>query len=232
MLALCLVLLHVYGRLSRHASGFRPSPQGLPGRGRSTSVGYAVLRPGCWCQFRVAPYGAHADAVWVSLLPFFQPVTVAAFKLISLNNYRTVLASGQMELLVNTLLVAVATATVAITLTFLGAWLAVRRGPAAGIIERLATIPLVFRAHSRHRGDAGVPAHSDPALWHARILIWAFIINYLPYGMRYCSSGMLQIHRELEEAAAICRRVALTRLRRIGRPLLARRWSPAGCSSS
>ena len=26
----------------------------------------------------------------------------------------------------------------------------------------------VSRPHSRHRGDAGVPAHSDPALWHAR----------------------------------------------------------------
>jgi hypothetical protein len=31
--------------------------------------------------------------VWVSLLPFFQPVTAAAFRLMSLNNYRTVLAS-------------------------------------------------------------------------------------------------------------------------------------------
>jgi iron(III) transport system permease protein len=53
------------------------------------------------------------------------------------------------------------------------------------------------------------------------ILIWAFVINYLPYGMRYCSSGMLQIHRELEEAAAICGASALTRLRRIVAPLLA-----------
>src|SRR5438552_17820467 len=71
--------------------------------------------------------------VWVSLLPFFQPVTAAAFKLISLNNYRTVLASGQTELLINTLLVAVATATIAVTLTFVGACLAVRRGPGGWI---------------------------------------------------------------------------------------------------
>ncbi len=53
------------------------------------------------------------------------------------------------------------------------------------------------------------------------ILIWAFVINYLPYGMRYASSGMLQIHRELEEAAAVCGASALTRLRRIVAPLLA-----------
>ena len=40
--------------------------------------------------------------VWVSLLPFFQPVSAAAFKLVSLNNYRTVLDSGQLELMLNT----------------------------------------------------------------------------------------------------------------------------------
>jgi iron(III) transport system permease protein len=53
------------------------------------------------------------------------------------------------------------------------------------------------------------------------ILVWAFVINYLPYGMRYASSGMLQIHHELEEAAAICGASPLTRLRRIVAPLVA-----------
>jgi iron(III) transport system permease protein len=66
---------------------------------------------------------------WVSLLPFFQPVSEAAFKLVSHNNYRTVLDSGQFGLMINTLLVAVATATCAVALTFVGAWLAVRRAP-------------------------------------------------------------------------------------------------------
>ena len=53
------------------------------------------------------------------------------------------------------------------------------------------------------------------------ILIWAFVINYLPYGMRYSAAGMLQIHRELEESAEMCGASALTRLRRIVAPLLA-----------
>jgi iron(III) transport system permease protein len=53
------------------------------------------------------------------------------------------------------------------------------------------------------------------------ILIWAFVINYLPYGMRYCSAGMLQIHRELEESAQMCGASAFTRLSRIVAPLLA-----------
>jgi iron(III) transport system permease protein len=63
-----------------------------------------------------------------------------------------------------------------------------------------------------------VPIPIYGTIW---ILVWAFVINYLPYGMRYSGSGMLQIHRELEEAAAICGASPLTRLRRIVAPLLA-----------
>ena len=33
--------------------------------------------------------------------------------------------------------------------------------------------------------------------------MFAFTIRYLPYGMRYASSGVLQIHPELEEAAGV-----------------------------
>src|SRR5262249_55224603 len=130
--------------------------------------------------------------VWVSLLPFFQPVSAAAFKLISLNNYRTVLASGQFELVANTMIVAVATATAAVVLTSGGAWLAVRRAPGGWLIERLATIPLVFPGLILGIAVMQVFLRIPLPLYGTLgILIWAFVINYLPYGMRYCSSGML-----------------------------------------
>jgi iron(III) transport system permease protein len=223
MLALVLVLLYIYGRLSRHAEkfatitgkGFRPRPFDL-GRLRPVAGALLVL------NFVLLLMVPMLMLVWVSLLPFFQPVTAAAFKLISLNNYRTVLDSGHVELLINTLLVAVATATIAVTLTFLGAWLAVRRGPGGWIIDRLATIPLVFPGLILGIAVMQVFLRIPIPLYGTLgILIWAFVINYLPYGMRYCSSGMLQIHRELEEAAAICGASPLTRLRRIVAPLLA-----------
>ncbi len=198
MLLLVLVLLYIYGRLSRHAERFAT----ITGKG-----------------FRPRPFDL---LVWVSLLPFFQPVSLAAFKLISLHNYYTVLASGQLELLINTLVVAVATATVAVALTFLGAWLAVRHAPGGWLVERLATIPLVFPGLILGIAVMQVFLRIPLPLYGTLgILIWAFVINYLPYGMRYCSSGMLQIHRELEEAAAICGASPLTRLRRIVAPLLA-----------
>jgi len=223
MLALVLVLLYAYGRLSRNAEkfatitgkGFRPRPFDL-GRLRYVAATVLVLY---FVLLLVVPM---LMLVWVSLLPFFQPVTAAAFKLISLNNYRTVLESGHVELMLNTFIVAIATATIAVLLTFLAAWLAVRRAPGAWLIERLTTIPLVFPGLIL--GIAVMQLFLRiplPLYGTLGILIWAFVINYLPYGMRYSSSGMLQIHRELEEAAAICGASPLTRLRRIVAPLLA-----------
>ena len=223
MLLLVLVLLYGYGRLSRHAEkfatitgkGFRPRPFDL-GRLRHVAGGVLVL------NFVLLLLVPMLMLVWVSLLPFFQPVSAAAFKLIGLNNYRTVLASGQLELVINTLVVSVATATIAVALTFIGAWLAVRRAPGGWLIERLATIPLVFPGLILGIAVMQVFLRIPIPLYGTLgILIWAFVINYLPYGMRYCSSGMLQIHRELEEAAAICGASPLTRLRRIVAPLLA-----------
>ncbi len=46
--------------------------------------------------------------------------------------------------MLNTMIVAVATATIAVALTLLAGWLAVRRAPGGWLVDRLATTPLVF----------------------------------------------------------------------------------------
>src|SRR5262249_25093254 len=143
MLLLVLVLLAGYGRMSRHAErfatitgkGFRPRPFEL---GRLRLVAGAVVV----VHFVFLLVLALATLLWASLLPFYQPISAAALKLVTLDNYRTVLSSEHWELIGNTLAVAVATATIAVALTFLAAWLAVRRAPGGWVIERLATVPL------------------------------------------------------------------------------------------
>ncbi len=35
------------------------------------------------------------------------------------------------------------------------------------------------------------------------IILLAFVIHYLPYGLRYAHAGMITIHHELEEAAEV-----------------------------
>jgi len=223
MLALVLVLLALYGRLSRHAErfatvtgkGFRPRPFEL---GRLRYAAAAVLVAN-FVLLLVVPI---AMLTWVSLLPFYQPIGPAALKLVTLDNYRTVFSADHFELIANTLLVAVATATIAVALTFAAAWLAVRRGPGGWAVERLATIPLVFPGLVLGIAVMQLFLHLPIPLYGTLgILIWAFVINYLPYGMRYSAAGMLQIHRELEESAEMCGASAFTRLRRIVAPLLA-----------
>ena len=51
------------------------------------------------------------------------------------------------------------------------------------------------------------------------ILVFAFLIRYMPYGMRFCHAGILAIHRELEECARTCGAGVPTVLRRIVLPL-------------
>jgi iron(III) transport system permease protein len=62
-----------------------------------------------------------------------------------------------------------------------------------------------------------VPVPIYGTLW---LICLAFSIRYLPLGMRYSFSGVLQIHRELEEAASVSGATPLQRLRRIVTPLL------------
>jgi len=223
MLALVLVLLAIYGRLSRHAErfatitgkGFRPRPFDL-GRLRYLAAGILVL------DFLLLLAVPIAMLAWVSLLPFYQPISTAALALVTLDNYRTVFSPDHVGLIANTLLVAVVTATLAVALTFLAAWLAVRRAPGGWVVERLATIPLVFPGLILGIAVMQLFLHLPIPLYGTLgILIWAFVINYLPYGMRYSAAGMLQIHRELEESAEMCGASPLMRLRRIVAPLLA-----------
>jgi iron(III) transport system permease protein len=163
-----------------------------------------------------------AMLTWVSLLPFYQPVSAGAFGRLTLDNYRAIFSSEHVELIANPLLVAAATATLAVALTFVAAWLVVRRAPGSWALERLASIPLVFPGLVLGIAVMQLFLHLPVPLYGTLgILIWAFVINYLPYGMRYGASGMLQIHRELEESAELCGASVFTRLTRIVAPLLA-----------
>ena len=51
------------------------------------------------------------------------------------------------------------------------------------------------------------------------IMVIAFVIKFLPYGLRNVSGSMLQIHRELEEASLSSGAGLLTTLRRVVLPL-------------
>ena len=169
MLVLVLGLLYVYGKLSRHAErfatitgkGFRPRPFDL---GRLRYVAAAILV----VDFVLLLVVPMAMLGWVSLLPFFAPVSAASFKLLSLNNYRTVLASDHIELDDQH------DAGRGRHRDLRGRAHVLRR--VAGGAARARRLAGRAAGHhpagvsgpgARRRGDAGVPAAADPALRHA-----------------------------------------------------------------
>ncbi|MCU1500534.1 MAG: ydcU, partial [Acidimicrobiales bacterium] len=146
----------------------------------------------------------------------------SALPLVSLINYGRVLsASRYISLLGNTFIIAVVTATSVMLIASLTAWLTVRKAPGAKILDQLATMPLVFPGIVLGVGVMqfflSMPIGVYGTIW---IIAWAFTINYMPYGVRYSFAGMLQVHRELEEAAAVSGAEPITGFRRIVVPLL------------
>ncbi|MFM2130146.1 MAG: Inner rane transporter permease protein YdcU, partial [Pseudomonadota bacterium] len=224
LLGVVAVLLAFYNRISRSAErfhtvtgkGFRARPFDL-GRGRWIAGGVIVV------NFLFVLVLPNMVLLWASILPFFQAFRWKAVATFTLENYRAVLNSPfYLELVWNTLLLAAASATVVMVLTLFVGWLAARRKPGGWALDQLATMPLIFPGIVL--GTAvmqiylALPIPIYGTLW---IILIAYVIRYLPYGMRYSYSGMLQIHRELEEAAGMSGAGNLVILRRIVLPLLA-----------
>ncbi|MDB5594850.1 MAG: ydcU [Hyphomicrobiales bacterium] len=224
LLGVVSLLLYYYGRLTRNAEKFATitgknfRPNRLP-LGRLRALGGAVLV----LNFLLLLILPMLILVWASLLPFYQTVRSSAFKLLTLDNYAHVFESSRyLSLLGNTFIIAMVTATAVMVLTAVAAWLTVRRVPGARVLDQLGTVPLVFPGIVLGVGVMqlflNVPIGVYGTIW---IIVWAFVINYLPYGTRYSFAGMLQVHRELEEVAAMSGATPFTGFRRIVMPLLA-----------
>jgi iron(III) transport system permease protein len=113
-------------------------------------------------------------------------------------------------------------ATGVMALTLVAGWLAVRRRRGAWLLDQLATAPLIFPGIvlgvAMIQIFLAAPIAIYGTLW---AFILAFVVRFLPYGMRYASAGVLQIHPELEEAAVIAGSSLGAVLRRIIVPLTA-----------
>src|SRR5258708_30135453 len=103
----------------------------------------------------------------------------------------------------------------------LAGWIGGRNGRGGRILDQLATLSLVFPGICL--GVAvmevwlRVPLPIYGTLW---IIGIAYVIRSMPFGMRYVYVAVLQLHRELEEAAGVPAAGTMSTLRRIVAPLL------------
>jgi iron(III) transport system permease protein len=125
--------------------------------------------------------------------------------------------------LVNSIYVGVGAATAVMVLAAIAAWLVVRtKLPGRSLVDNLAFLPLTIPGLVL--GVAlltiylRIPIPIYGTLW---ILFMAYLTRYMPYGMRYASTSMFQIGRELEESAHMSGASWWHTFRRVILPLLA-----------
>src|SRR5438067_8172248 len=122
----------------------------------------------------------------------------------------------------NSVVLAIGSATTVMLISAVIAWIVVRtKVPGRWMLDNLASLPLVFPGLVLGVAimvcylyiDIGVYG----TLW---IMFIAYVTRFLPYGMRYNSASMLQIHKELEESAAMSGASWAISFRRVVLPLL------------
>jgi iron(III) transport system permease protein len=224
LLLITCVGIYLQSRLAYHSSrfstvtgkGFRPRTVDLGGW-RYFTAGLFIL------YFVVIVLLPFLVLVWSSLQRFYSPPSWAALSRVSLDSYRTILDYPQFWSTVsNSLILSFTTTTAVMLMGAIISWVIVRtKIPGRWLLDNIASLPLVFPGLVLGLSimicylyiDIGVYG----TLW---IMLIAYVTRFLPYGTRYVSTSMLQIHKELEESAAMSGASWAMTFRRVVLPLL------------
>ena len=216
--------IYLQSRISRHGrryatvtgKGFRPRTIDL---GRWKYLTLAVFL----CYFALVVLLPFLVLLWSSFQSFYSVPSMDAVKNMSLDSYRFILKYPNFSSAVwNSVMLALASATIVMLLTSVICWIVIRtRLPGREVLDQLATLPLVVPGLVLGLAlmifflNYGVGVYGT--IW---ILLIAYVARFMPYGMRYNTTSMLQIHKELEESAEMTGSSWLTTFWHILLPLL------------
>jgi len=144
--------------------------------------------------------------LWSSVQKYYSVPSMAALANLTLDPYRFILGHPTFARAIgNSLLLCLGSATIIMLVTAVICWIVVKtRIPGRWLLDNLASLPIVFPGLVLGLSimvfylnvDAGIYG----TIW---ILLIAYITRFMPYGIRYNTASMLQIHKELEESAAM-----------------------------
>ena len=144
--------------------------------------------------------------LWSSVQKYYSVPSMAALANLTLDPYRFILSHPTFARAIwNSLLLCLGSATIIMLVTAVICWIVVKtRIPGRWLLDNLASLPIVFPGLVLGLAimvfylnvDAGIYG----TIW---ILLIAYITRFMPYGIRYNTASMLQIHKELEESAAM-----------------------------
>jgi len=224
LLAITTVGVYFQSRLSSRGSkyatmtgkGFRPRQIDL-GRWRFFTAGIFIVY---FLTIVVLPF---AVLLWSSFQKFYSVPSWQALQNLTLDPYRFILSYPNLARSVwNSLLLAFGSATLIMLVTSVICWIVVKtKLPGRWLLDNIASLPMVFPGLVLGLAimifylnfDIGVYG----TIW---IMFIAYITRFMPYGLRYNTTSMLQIHKELEESAAMSGASWGTTFRRIILPLL------------
>ena len=226
-LFLSMFLISIYRKATRHAErystitgkGYRPRLIDLRGWKYVALAGFIVF-------FVISIVLPMLVLLYASLLPLYEVPSIEALGKISLENYRSVLTASWLgKVLKNTLLLVVVAPTAVVFLGSLVTWVVHRVRVSAKVkaaLDVLSFLPLsfpsivialsllIFFLKFKFFGIYGT-------VW---IIALAFVIRYLAYTTRTIGASVLQIHKELEESAQVCRATEIKSFFTITLPLI------------
>ena len=207
-LVIAVVTTYLYTKMISRAErytvvtgkGYRPRQLDL-GRWKYAALGFAHL------FLFVAILLPFLVFLYTSFLPFLQAPSWKVFEVMTLKNYRLLAQYGEVgTALKNTVLMVVATATGTVVLSFLVSLIVIRsKFWGRKLLDQMAFMP-----------------HAIPGIVTGIAFFWLFIkldflplygtiwaiaigftANFISYGTRSMNAALLQIHKELEEAAYV-----------------------------
>jgi iron(III) transport system permease protein len=161
--------------------------------------------------------------LWASFLPFFATPSLDAIQKLSFENYEYLWGFRPFwDAMQNSIILAVLSATVAMLLTSLIAWIVYKsKLPGSWVLDFLAfvpiTVPGIVLGMALILLYVAFPLPIYGTIW---VLLIAYVTRYIPYGMRSASGSIVQIHSELEEAAAASGASWWETFKRVTLPLL------------
>jgi iron(III) transport system permease protein len=161
--------------------------------------------------------------LWSSFLRFYSPPSIEALRSLTLDQYRFVFAYPDLGRIIwNSLVLALGSATVVMLVTAVICWIVVKTTlPGRRLLDNIATLPLVFPGLVLGLSIMVFYLNVDVGIYGTIwIMFIAYTTRFMPYGLRYNTMSMLQIHRELEESAAMSGASWSTTFRRVILPLL------------
>jgi iron(III) transport system permease protein len=144
--------------------------------------------------------------LWSSVQKYYSVPSMAALQNLTLDPYRFILAHPTFGRAIwNSLLLCLGSATIIMLVTSVICWMVVKtRIPGRWVLDNLASLPIVFPGLVLGLSIMVFYLNFNIGIYGTLwILLLAYVTRFMPYGIRYNTASMVQIHKELEESAAM-----------------------------